>query len=270
MDTEEFWNNNRTLHYQETLEPYYFASCISLGIMVDIGDAKDIIEVGSGTGIYTVHLLSNLKKTRSIISVDVSLSMIELAEERKKNLNGINKKIDHKFCLGDAQDLAFVNDECADVYVSTMCIHIMSDPSKFLAEAWRVLKSNGRIGLTVPVGVDDIMDLFLRNFKKVGYHPRFPKDVFELGNRDKMINLLQSNGFEVLYCWSYSVKLPYSRDSDIEYLFEKGDISPMFSSLNEKQKEESKANIVAEFNEMKRKFIPQLITLLSVVAIKKP
>lgn len=200
MESKEFWNS-RAEYYKENNEVSMLPPSLTLANMLEIYEAEDIVEVACATGVFTMFYLCNLERAKTFISVDVSDVMIKLAEERKANTMGINKKISHEFKVGDAQELNFLKDQSIDIYVSTMCLHLVSDKAKFLKEARRVLKRGGKIGLTVPCREDGMIGLFVENIEKVAPTAGpFPWHLFSFGYKDKMVELLQENGFQVRYC----------------------------------------------------------------------
>lgn len=94
MDRAAFWNA-RALCYKEYNELNTLPPTLILANMLEMYLADDIIEVACATGLFTVFNLCNLDNAKRFISVDVSDAMIELAEKRKSNTRGLNKKIIH-------------------------------------------------------------------------------------------------------------------------------------------------------------------------------
>jgi len=267
MDTDAFWSA-RAQYYKDYNELNTFPPTLTLANMLEIQKSKDIIEIACASGIFTVHFLRNLPNTKTFTSMDVSEKMIELAKARKETIEGINKDIKHEFVVGDAQNLSFMKDESVDTCISNLGIHMFVDPDKFLQEAKRILKKGGKIGLSVPTRYDGIMELLMGNFKKAGWVPNFPKDPWGLGYKEKMIKLLQDNGFEVRYCWDDHFKLPTYEDEEIDFQLNHGEGKGGFMTFDEEKKKEVRANILKEFNEMKKNFVPLQMKLVSIVAQK--
>jgi len=266
MDTNAFWSA-KAQFYKDNNEIKTFPPALTLANMLEIHKSQDIIEVACGSGIFTVHCLQNLTNAKTFVSVDVSEKMIELSKSRKAETQGINQNIKHEFLVGDAQDLSFAKDESVDTYISNLCIHFAADPNKFLQEAKRVLKKGGKIGLSVPTRYDGFMALLSKHFLQAGWVPKFPMDPFALGYKEKMIKLLQDNGFEVRYCWDEHFKIPYE-DADIDYQLYQGDGKVGFMSFDEEKRKEVRENIFNELNEMKKNFVPLQMKLVSIVAQK--
>jgi len=267
MDTDAFWSA-RAQYYKDYNEINTFPPTVTLANMLEIQKSEDIIEIACATGVFSVHYLRNLTNVKTFISSDVSEKMIELAKARKEATEGINKDIKHEFVVADAQDLSSIKDESMDTYISNMCIHMVSDPNKFLQEAKRVLKKGGKIGLTVPTRFDGLMAFMFGHFEKAGFKLELPRDPFRFGYREKMIELLQENGFEVRYCWDDHFKLPYYDDADIDFQLNHGEGKGPFMTFDEEKKKEVRENILKGFNEMKKNFTPLQMKLVSIVAQK--
>ena len=269
MDSEAFWND-RAQYYQESNENMTFPPTLTLANMLEIQKSQDIIEVACSSGVFTVHQLQNLTNAKTFTSVDVSQKMIELAKARKEAAGGINKEIKHEFVVGDAQGLSFMKDESVDTYISNLCIHLVTDQNKFLQEAKRILKKGGRIGLSVPTRHDSFLPLLFKSFMKAGWKSPVTKDPFALGEKDAMVKILQDNGFEVRFCWDDHFKLPIYEEADIDFRLNSplGEAQGVFLTFDEEKKKEVRENIMMEFHEMRKSFVPFQARLLLIVAEK--
>ena len=97
----------------------------------DIGERKDILEIGCGPGALSQALYRWYPDCR-ITGIDRDTNFIEFAKKRAPYVS---------FLEGDATALAFL-DESFDVTVSnTVAEHI--EPSKFFGEQYRVLRKDG-------------------------------------------------------------------------------------------------------------------------------
>ena len=267
MDPKALWNAQAQT-YKDTVETTTFTPALTLANMLEIGKAQDIIEVACATGILSIHFLRNLTNAKTLVSTDISESMIELANARKAATEGINKDIKHEFVVADAQDMSFMKDESVDTYISNLCIHLVPDENKFLQEAKRILKKGGKIGLTVPNRDTGLPRLVFSHLEKYGWKQNFPKDVYALGERDVMIKLLQDNGFEVRFCWDDHVKQPYYEDSDVEKFFSSGHMSKVMAGFDEETQKKIKDGIMKDFHELRKQFIPFQLKMVSIVAHK--
>lgn len=96
---------------------------------------QKILDVGAGTGRLAVEMV---KKGNEVTALDISQEMLKILSRK-------NKKI--KIVVGDAEHLPF-GDESFDWVVAVFLIVHLKDPSCFFDQAYRVLKSGGRLLVT--------------------------------------------------------------------------------------------------------------------------
>lgn len=118
--------------YLDHISRYQFASDFTIGLSV--------LDVACGTG-YGTHLLQE-KGAKSAIGVDCSPEAIRFAKEHYKATN-------LEFRIGDALKLQ-VPEAGFDCVVSFETIEHVSDPDRFLEEAWAALKPSGRLIISSP------------------------------------------------------------------------------------------------------------------------
>lgn len=95
-----------------------------------------LLDLGCGDGKLTIQFA---KKGLKVYGIDISSTAISWAADRSKS-----QSIDANFQVGNVLNLPF-SSEKFDVIIDSFCFHciIGEDRKKFLAEAFRVLKSNG-------------------------------------------------------------------------------------------------------------------------------
>jgi len=96
---------------------------------------KKILEVGAGTGRLANRLFKN---GADVVALDVSSEMLKV-------LKGKNSKI--KIIVGEAENLPF-EDEFFDIVIAAFLIVHLKDPKVFFDEAYRVLKTGGKLLIT--------------------------------------------------------------------------------------------------------------------------
>lgn len=83
--------------------------------------------------------------------------------------------------VGDVEDLSQFPDNHFDIYLSNLCLQLVKNQEKALAEAFRVLTPGGRIGFSVWSEREKAINLHMDALKAAGLgdikeNPRFIKD----------------------------------------------------------------------------------------------
>lgn len=99
----------------------------------------ELLEVGCGAGDYSLHLASLGAR---VIGTDFSTKAIEIAESKRDSQASAAR-----YQVADAQALPF-QDHSFDLVLSCECLEHVPNPSKALAEMYRVLRPGGRLILT--------------------------------------------------------------------------------------------------------------------------
>lgn len=106
---------------------------------------ESVLELGFGTGNEVVDLARLVGPSGRVAGIDISSGMLEVAQ-RKLTASGVTTPIDLR--LGDARELPFADSTFDAVYTSfTLELFPEGDIPLVLAEAKRVLKPGGRIGV---------------------------------------------------------------------------------------------------------------------------
>lgn len=99
---------------------------------VNLGNA---LELGCGTGLYTVTLQKNSK---NVVATDFSKEMIAFAQKKRGNLKNV------KFQQADALSLEFDAESFDTIFMANL-IHIIGNAEKVIQESKRVLKKGGKL-----------------------------------------------------------------------------------------------------------------------------
>lgn len=99
--------------------------------LLDPGKGQHILDVGCGTGIFTLDMLS---KGARVVGLDLSLPMVRRAGEKAQFSRG----------LGDIRYLPF-KDSTFDKTVSITAIDFVEDAKEAVEELFRVTRRGGRI-----------------------------------------------------------------------------------------------------------------------------
>jgi demethylmenaquinone methyltransferase/2-methoxy-6-polyprenyl-1,4-benzoquinol methylase/phosphoethanolamine N-methyltransferase len=108
--------------------------------MAQIKAGERVLDIGCGTGNLTVTARRYAGPAGSVVGIDASPEMIDVARKKAKRMRS-----DVNFELGLIEQLAFP-DATFDVVISRLVIHHLPDELKRrgFAEAFRVLKPGGR------------------------------------------------------------------------------------------------------------------------------
>lgn len=104
--------------------------------LMDVKPGKTSLDVGCGTGNYTIELAKRGLKTTGI---DSSEEMLALAEEKARR-----KGLEITFQRADAMNLPFP-ESSFEMVISTGLLCFLVEPEKALIEMHRVLKPGGRL-----------------------------------------------------------------------------------------------------------------------------
>ena len=152
----------------------------------EINDGELVLDLGSGAG-FDVFLAARKVGTKGrVIGVDMTPEMIEKAEAIA--VKGGYENVD--FRLGDIEDLP-VEDEAVDVVISNCVINLAPDKSKVFEEAYRVLKTGGRLY------VSDIVLLSELTEEQKGDKELLTGCVAGAVLVDEYLHMLEDAGFEV-------------------------------------------------------------------------
>lgn len=102
----------------------------------DITKIKRILDVGCGTGNYSIKLA---KKGFEVVGVDISTEMLNIAMEKSNNMC-----LPIKFIRCDARQLPFP-ENYFDAALSVATFEFVSEPLAVLGEMFRVIKKDGKI-----------------------------------------------------------------------------------------------------------------------------
>lgn len=157
-----------------------------------------IIEAGCGLGQWVMTLT---EEGYDIEGVDNSVKTIALLNKNFPEL---------RISFGDVRKLPYI-DESFDIYLSHGVVeHFEEGPQEIIGEAYRILRKNGILFLTVPFMnmwrlVTRPFDTIVENSHRKKYNTYFYQYAF---TRKEMISFLNQNGFRVIETFPWGVTLP--------------------------------------------------------------
>lgn len=106
--------------------------------LVSLGVHGRALDIGTGPGHIPLLLAERLPDV-SVVGIDLSEHMLRRAEQHRMRSPHAARL---EFRLADAKTLPFA-DESFDAVFSNTILHHVSDPRRYLSEAWRVLRPGG-------------------------------------------------------------------------------------------------------------------------------
>lgn len=108
--------------------------------IASLKEGEVVLDLGSGAGFDSFLASPKVGATGRVIGIDMTDEMLEKAKENAKKGNYSNVE----FRKGDIEDLP-IEDASIDAIISNCVINLAPDKEKVFKEAYRVLKTGGRL-----------------------------------------------------------------------------------------------------------------------------
>ena len=108
--------------------------------LASLREGETVLDLGSGAGFDCFLAANKVGKSGKVIGVDMTPEMLEKARENARKGSYSNVE----FRLGEIENLP-VADNSVDVMISNCVINLSPDKRRVFAEAYRVLRPNGRL-----------------------------------------------------------------------------------------------------------------------------
>ncbi len=130
---------------QEELQSVPQSADLGLGCgnpvaLASLREGETVIDLGSGGGLDCFLASKKVGARGKVIGIDMTPEMIDRATETARK----NKYKNVEFRLGEIEKMP-VDDDTGDVIISNCVINLSPDKAKVFKEAFRVLKSGGRL-----------------------------------------------------------------------------------------------------------------------------
>ncbi len=111
--------------------------------VADLRPGDTVLDLGSGGGLDVLLAARRVGPTGRVYGIDASLDMLALARRHAAQVGVDNVEFLH----GDLEDIP-LPDAAVDVVISNCVINLSTDKPRALAEAARVLRPGGRLGIS--------------------------------------------------------------------------------------------------------------------------
>lgn len=108
--------------------------------MSELKEGMTVLDLGSGAGFDCFLVAKKVGDTGKVIGVDMTKKMVLKAQENAKKYGYKNVE----FKLGEIENLP-IKDETIDLIISNCVINLSPDKHKVFKEAYRVLKTGGKL-----------------------------------------------------------------------------------------------------------------------------
>jgi arsenite methyltransferase len=131
--------------------------------LADLREGEVVLDLGSGGGIDVLLSARRVGPAGKAYGLDMTEEMLDLARENQRKAGVTNAE----FLRGEIEGIP-LPDRSVDVIISNCVVNLSGDKRKVLAEAFRVLKSGGRLAVSdvvvrgeLPPAVRSSMELWV-------------------------------------------------------------------------------------------------------------
>lgn len=147
--------------YDASSQSQFNDGCVLLE-KLDLKSGYSVLDIGCGTGSLAPKVIESIGNDGQYIGIDPLIERIAIANQKHMSANAVFKQ-------GIADNLSFLADNTVDIVYMNWVFHWIADKKNVIQEINRVLKPNGKFGITIPckelhsiIGLTGITDKVLK------------------------------------------------------------------------------------------------------------
>jgi arsenite methyltransferase len=153
--------------------------------LASLKQGETVLDLGSGAGFDCFLAASKVGRNGKVIGVDMTPEMIDKARANARKGNYSNVE----FRLGEIENLP-VADSTVDIVISNCVINLSPNKKRVFQEAFRALKSGGRLMVSDIVLTRPLSDIIRNNIEA------YVGCISGAEMKDKYLDLIQTAGFK--------------------------------------------------------------------------
>ena len=268
--------------YTSLTEPFNSVLSLQLALQTRANFAKNVIEVGCGSGVGSLVIRPFLAPGTTYCCCDLSKGMLEVFKKRYESSDftrnpdnslefgleepaagpkikpkiGREKGVSLSVYKGNSECLSFA-DGCFDSYIASASLYVVNNPMNMIRESYRVLRPGGIAGFSVfgklknSTYFNVAMEILHTFAAKYGVELPKTRSLFYLGEDEPgLIKMFKEAGYSKVKLWHESTIYDLTAE---QYVEEK--LFPLDSVLKAFPPEGKKAFCEALKTEVQKRFI---------------
>jgi ubiquinone/menaquinone biosynthesis C-methylase UbiE len=171
---------------------------------LNVASGDCLLDIGAGTGLLAAHAAEIVGPSGFVVAMDPLPLRVEIAQSKAAG--------NVEACVGRAEDLSQFTDESFNVVYLNSVFHWVEDKPRAIAEIFRVLTPDGRIGLTCPdpTRPHEAFQFIRRALTEVGAKHNRPIARLDLPTDYELERLMVAAGFVAYECdyWTFANVYP--------------------------------------------------------------